>query len=234
MRVVIDAPNHPQNLAPSGGSIIDFAPVGMTTSDQINGIYQVAGLLPRDAVHYETWQQEMGDAYVAAILRGHLEGNPRVTVVTRYELRPCEPGVRVRSDLYNGAADPNTLYLSDGFFWGDQTLAPFVPGPGLGFRAPEVELLHIDRAWREWPLMAARSQGSRPTSHTPSSPAIGPRRRDSAAPLSRRRAFRSHRRCPGTAFPTSVSFSPSRGRGWRPRSRPRCAFAPWFTAIPRR
>src|SRR4029078_2598539 len=54
----------------------------------------------------------------------------------------------------------NTLYLTDGFFWGDQTLAPFVPGPGLGFRAPEVELLHIDRAWREWPLMAARSQGS--------------------------------------------------------------------------
>ena len=112
---------------------------------------------------------------MAAILRGHLEGDPRVTVVTRYELRPCEPGLRVRSDLYNGAADPNTLYLTDGFFWGDQTLAPFVPGPGLGFRAPEVELLHIDRAWREWPFMAARAvPGRAATSRTPSSPATGP------------------------------------------------------------
>jgi hypothetical protein len=163
--VVIDAPDHPQNLAPSGGSILDFAPIGMGTGDQVNGIYQAAGLLPRDAVHYETLvpQQNIGqgvsDTYAAVIARGHLEGDSRITVVTRYELRPCEPGLRVRTDLYNGSPDPNTLYLTDGFFWGDQTLAPFVPGQGLGFRAPEVELLHIDRAWREWPLMAARSQG---------------------------------------------------------------------------
>jgi hypothetical protein len=163
--VVIDAPDHAQNLAPSGGSIIDFAPAGMGTGDQVNGIYQTAGLLPRDAVHYEILQTEqhigqgVGDTYAAVIARGHLEGDARITVVTRYELRPCEPGLRVRSDLYNGSPDPNTLYLTDGFFWGDQTLAPFVPGQGLGFRAPEVELLHIDRAWRQWPLMAARSQG---------------------------------------------------------------------------
>src|SRR3954452_8595243 len=28
VRVVLDAPEHPHHLAPSGGSIIDFAPVG--------------------------------------------------------------------------------------------------------------------------------------------------------------------------------------------------------------
>ena len=66
--------------------------------------------------------------------------------------------MRVRSDLYNGAPDPNTLYLTDGFFWGDRTLLPFIPLAGHGFRAPEVELLHIDRAWREWPFVAARTQ----------------------------------------------------------------------------
>ena len=166
VRLVIDAPDHPQNLAPSGGSILDFAPVATTSGDQTNAFYQAAGLLPRDAVHYESWREEdqpplgqnVADAYVAVILRGHLEGDPRVTVVTRYELRPCEPGVRVTTDLYNGAPDANTLYLADGLFWGDNTLAPFVPGEGLGFRLPDLDLLHLDRAWRQWPFLAARSQ----------------------------------------------------------------------------
>ena len=45
--------------------------------------------------------------------------------------------------------------LTDGYFWGDRTLLPFVPLPGQGFRAPELELLHLSNAWREWPFMAA-------------------------------------------------------------------------------
>ena len=68
--------------------------------------------------------------------------------------------MRVRTDLYNGAPDPNTLYLTDGFFWGDHGMAPFVPGPGLGFRAPELDL-HRDRdGVAEWPFLAARSQAA--------------------------------------------------------------------------
>ena len=99
------------------------------------------------------------------IFRGHLEGDARVTVVTRYELRPCEPGVRVRSDLYNGASAPNTLFLADGFFWGDNGLAPFVPGQGLGFVEPNLDLQHLDQAWRQWPFLAARSQSTPDTAY---------------------------------------------------------------------
>ncbi|MDB4979918.1 MAG: hypothetical protein JWM82_670 [Myxococcales bacterium] len=170
VRVVIDAIDHPQGLAPTGGTIIDLSPVGtdaaaMSSGDQLNGISQAAGVLPRDAAHYETW--ELVDQRVAApgaeplialVFHGHLEGDARVTVVTRYELRPCEPGVRVRTDLYNGARDPNTFSLTDGYFWGDRTLLPFIPVAGNGFHVPELELLHLDRAWRQWPFMAARSQ----------------------------------------------------------------------------
>src|SRR5580692_6966022 len=56
LRVVIDAPDHPHDLAPSGGSILDLAPLagGPSVGDQTNGIYHAAGLLPRDAVHYES------------------------------------------------------------------------------------------------------------------------------------------------------------------------------------
>jgi len=160
VRVVVSDPSHPSDLAPTGGAIIDLAPLGTGSGDQINSIYQAAGLLPRDAVHYDRVEEHGGPAegFVAVVFRGHLEGDSRVTVVTRYELRPCEPGVRVRSDLYNGAPDPNTLYLADGMFWGDNSAAPFVPGIGLGFRAPALDLTNISSAWGEWPFVAARSQ----------------------------------------------------------------------------
>jgi len=166
VRVVLDAPSHASGLAPSGGSIIDLAPVSpQDTGDQINQIYQAAGLLPRDAVHYDSAQFDMhgetpADSYAAVVFRGHLEADTKVTVVTRYELRACEPGVRVRSDLYNGSSEQNTLYLADGMFWGDNAMLPFVPGPGLGFRAPELNLRRVDEAWREWPFVAARTQAT--------------------------------------------------------------------------
>src|SRR5262249_12726737 len=140
---------------------------GQPIGDQVNGIFQGAGLLPRDAAHYESWQaldeslaQSAAGAYVAVVFRGHLDGDARVTVVTRYELRPCEAGGRARTDLHNGARDPNTLALTDGYFWGDRTLLPFVPVAGLGFRAPDLDLLHLSGAWREWPFMAARTQSA--------------------------------------------------------------------------
>jgi hypothetical protein len=183
VRVVLDAPDHPHHLAPSGGAILDLAALTPNPdnpnaapqyTDQTNAIYHAAGVLPRDAVHYESatplFPSPGSDpaapgAYAAVIFRGHLEGNPKVTVVTRYEVRPCEPGVRVRTDLYNGASDPNTLFLADGFFWGDNGLVPFVPGQGLGFVDPNLDLLHLDQAWREWPFVAARSQSVPDTSY---------------------------------------------------------------------
>jgi hypothetical protein len=168
LRAVLDAPDHPQGLALSGGTIIDLAPIDRATGkpigDQLHGVFQGAGLLPRDQVVYDRWEllnervaQSSASAFVAVVFRGHLR-DARVQVVTRYELRRCESGLRVTTDIYNGAHDPNTLSLTDGFFWGDRTLLPFVPLPGQGFLAPELELLHLSRAWRTWPFMAARTQ----------------------------------------------------------------------------
>jgi hypothetical protein len=167
VRAVLDAPEHSHGLAPTGGTILDLAPLGATSGDQLNGISQAVGVLPRDAAHYETWEvidqhaaQAPAPAFVAVVFRGHLEGDTRVSVVTRYELRPCEPGLRVRTDVFNGAPDPNTLYVTDGFFWGDNSSLPFVPLEGGGFQLPDLDLLHLSDAWRVWPFMVARSQAA--------------------------------------------------------------------------
>jgi hypothetical protein len=170
VRVVLAGPGHAADLAPTGGWIVDLAPKAAGSGDQINSIYQAAGLLPRDAVHYEgvpeqhTGRDDVGP-FKAVVFRGRLEADSRVTVVTRYEMRACEPGVRVSSDLFNGAAEPNTLYLADGLFWGDNSAVPFAPGTGLGFRAPKLDLEDVASAWREWPFVAARSQASPDSSY---------------------------------------------------------------------
>ena len=159
LRVVIAAPDHGQGLAPAGGSIIDLSLRGADGGDQINGLVHATGLLPRDAVRYRTAEIiDRSPDFVALVVRGHLDGNPKVPVVTRYELRPCEIGVRVRSELYNGSREVNTFYLADGFFWGDGGLLPFVPLRGQGFRHPPFDLLELAQAWRIWPFLAARPQ----------------------------------------------------------------------------
>src|SRR5262249_20709711 len=90
-------------------------------------------------------------------VRGHIEGDTRVEVVTRYELRTCDPGLRVRTEVYNGGRTVWAQYLSDGFFWGDRGLTPFLPIRGHGFNPPPFELTNLDRSFREVPWMAAQS-----------------------------------------------------------------------------
>jgi len=182
VRAVIDALDHPQHLAPTGGTLADLAPLDAASGDQLNGVSQAVGVLPRDAAHYESWEvidQRLASTpesrLVAVVFRGHIDGDRRVTVVTRYELRPCEPGLRVRTDVYNDAADPNTLYVTDGYFWGDRTLLPFIPIPGHGFRTPDLDLLKLSESWREWPFLAARSQAAPDVSYAvvPCNRAVG-------------------------------------------------------------
>src|SRR3954454_5502072 len=59
VRVVLDAPEHPHFIGPSGGAILDLAPLVASKlvphpGDQTNAICPAAGVLPRDAVHYDS------------------------------------------------------------------------------------------------------------------------------------------------------------------------------------
>ena len=48
-------------------------------------------------------------------------------MVTRYELRACEPGVRVRTELFHGGRDPDTFFLADAVYWGGREASSFTP-----------------------------------------------------------------------------------------------------------
>ena len=161
VRLVLDGLGAPHYISPSGGGLLDFVPRGASGSgdDELNHVYQATGILPGDAVHYTRIEiDDHAPTYVAAILRGKLEGRPRVTVVTRYELRPCEPGVRVRTELFHGGREPETFFLSDAFYWGGREVVPFAPAPGRGFLHPDLDLLELGKSFVDHPFFAARPE----------------------------------------------------------------------------
>lgn len=155
---VIDAIDHPHHLAPSGGNLLDLAPRG--GGDHLNHVYTITGILPRDAVRYRSLEVIEASDRVSVIARGALDGDPRVTVTTRYELRACDPGLRVRTEIHNGGRTLNTWFAGDAWWWGDRSLTPFVPVRGAGFSHPALDLLEIDNSWRVGPWMAAQSHAA--------------------------------------------------------------------------
>ncbi len=159
---VIDAIDHPHFIAPSGGSILDLTTRG-GDNDSINNIFQATGLLPWDGVLYTAHEiiEPVGSAQFAAIqFRGHLDGRPGVRVSTRYEVRPCEPGVRVRTEVVNNEPDPLVWTVADGVFWGGKSNLPFAPTPGAGFEHPSFGLTTIDSAFRETPYVVGTAHST--------------------------------------------------------------------------
>ena len=160
---IIDAPDTPHYLAPSGGSVLDLVPRDGTSDDDLDQIFQAAGILPDDAVHYDSFEllDEIPNR-VSVVLRGRLDGRD-IDVVTRYEARPCEPGLRVRTELYHDGRDPLSVLLSDAFFWGDRGPLPFAPLEGHGFDHGELDLEELGDSLVDTPWVAAPTHASRST-----------------------------------------------------------------------
>ncbi len=151
--VVLDAIDAPHDLAPTGGNVIDLGPAG--GADDVNIVYQIAGILPDDAFAYESLETIDEADHVAVIARGHLDGRPEIAVVTRYELRPCDPGVRVRSELFNDSPDVQAYVLADVPHWGKRRVVPFGPVDGQGYLAPELDLLELSSLYESYDYTAA-------------------------------------------------------------------------------
>jgi len=143
---VISAPTHDNDLAPTGGNLIDFGPAGGV--DDVTIVYQLAGILPDDAFAYTTLETEQLPDHVAITLHGTLAGRSDVAVATRYELGACDPGVRVRSELWNGSADTHAWFVADTAHWGKRRVMPFSPGAERGYLAPELDLVELASLWK--------------------------------------------------------------------------------------
>ncbi len=145
----------PHLLDPNGGALLDLSARGKN-NDGFNQVLQVVGILPGDAVRY-THSRIIDERpnRVAVQLRGTLDGKPEFPVHTIYEMRPCEPGVRVRTEILNTSVDPQFWALSDGFYWSGREALPFTPSPGTGFQHPSFNLLTIDAAYRQFPYLTA-------------------------------------------------------------------------------
>lgn len=151
---VVSALDAPTDLAPTGGNLIDLGPAGGV--DDLTILYQLAGLLPDDAFAYDRVELvDRSPAYVALVVRGHLDGRPDVLVATRYELRPCDPGLRVRSELFNGSPDLQAFVIADVTHWGKRRVLPFAPAKGQGYATPALELLELTSLWRPLSYVAA-------------------------------------------------------------------------------
>jgi hypothetical protein len=130
---VISAISHPSGLAPTGGALLDLELAG-GADDGIAGVHQVTGPLPEDAVAYSRLEVigEPGGIYAVQVT-GVVVGRPLVRVATRYEIRPCEPGIRIRTEVVNGGAEPVPVAIADDWSLGGRGLSPFAPGDGGGF-----------------------------------------------------------------------------------------------------
>jgi hypothetical protein len=160
---VFDALDQPHGLAPTGGNLIDLGPTGGV--DALSSAYQLAGILPDDAFHYHSQRLiDESPERVAVVLRGTLDGRPDVRVVTRVELRACETGLRIRSELENRSPDLQAFLLADALHWGKRHTLPFAPQPNQGFWQPELDLVELGDSYFAHAYVAARpAEDSAPT-----------------------------------------------------------------------
>lgn len=156
VEAVIDSIDHPSHLAPTGGALLDIANRDLD-DDSINHVFQAVGALPGDAVAYTSFRVIEGPGLAAIQFEGHLVGDERQRVYTRYELRACEPGLRVRTEMVNGGDDIVVWSNADGFWWGARSMQPFTPTPGEGYVHPRFSLSTLNDVFRTQPYLVGAS-----------------------------------------------------------------------------
>lgn len=157
---VIAAIGNQNHLDPNGGSLLDLASRDKH-NDGLNQVVQIVGILPGDAARYD--QLEIIDERperVAVQVSGRLDGVPDARIYTLYEVRPCDSGIRVRTEIVNGTTDQQLWYLADGMYWAGREALPFTSTPGEGFAHPSFNLLTINDAFRKTPFVAASSHSA--------------------------------------------------------------------------
>ncbi|MES2637879.1 MAG: CehA/McbA family metallohydrolase [Myxococcota bacterium] len=161
---VIEALDHPHYLGPTGGGLLDFTTRDLSganaTNDSLRHVFPTTGVLPGDAANFTSVEIfDEGDIKAVQLL-GTLDGYPDVRIATRYEVRPCEPGVRIRTEIVNETVDTLSWFPTDAWYFGDRGNLPFVPGPGLGFTYPPFGLTTLLDGFRDVPYMVSATHSN--------------------------------------------------------------------------
>ncbi len=153
VQVVIEALDHPHYLGPTGGGVLDLLTAD-GDDDSLRHIVQATGVLPEEAAYYTDLRIIEEDGLVAVQVSGHLDSRENMRIYTRYELRPCDAGLRVRTELINEEPDPSSVLLADGHYNGNRQLLPFSPGVGRGYDQPSFGLSTLGDAVLPAPFVA--------------------------------------------------------------------------------
>jgi hypothetical protein len=151
---ILDALDHPHYISPTGGLLLDLSTTG-EDNDSLRHVEHGVGVLPDEAFAYTSMELIQEPGLVGVQFRGTLQGRPDVPIATRYELRPCDPGVRVRTEVVNLEADTWSWTLSDAFYWGGRENVGFSPVAGHGFLHPSFGLSTLPDAIHTMPFMVA-------------------------------------------------------------------------------
>ncbi len=153
-RVVIANLGNQNYLDPNGGSLLDLTT--KTGHDGVNQVLTVVGLLPGDAARYDSIEIiDERPTRVAVQVKGTLDRSDiKVPIYTRYELQPCDHGVRMRTEILNASPDNQFWGLTDGYYWSKREPIPFTPGAGQGFEHPSFGLTTINDAFQSFPFLA--------------------------------------------------------------------------------
>lgn len=134
VRAVISDLDHPHFLAPTGGNLVDVAtygPDGIRQDDSLRNLYQVGGLLPTEAAAYTSIEAFMDGPNAVLQVIGTYDDDEEVRIATRYELGPCDDGIRVRTELVNLHDEPESVFLADAHYIGSRESLSFAPGIGM-------------------------------------------------------------------------------------------------------
>jgi hypothetical protein len=165
VQAVIEHLDHRNLLGPTGGNLLDLVTTG-DGNDGLNHMMVATGILPGDAVYYERMEILSTGPDVAAVqFLGRLAGHQDVRVNTRYELRSCDRGLRVRTEMINLGTEPALWPIYDAFYWGRRQVHPFIPVAGTGFDHPGLDLENFDDIATEFPFMAAPNHTAAPISY---------------------------------------------------------------------
>jgi hypothetical protein len=168
MVAVISGLGNQNYLDVGGGALLDLAArgPGVEARDVLGELFQATGILPEDEVKYDRLELiDERPTRVAVQLRGTLYKRGDRPVSTIYEVRPCEPGIRVRTEIVNDSPETQLFALADAFYWSTRSTQPFIPVEGRGFVHPSFDLLSIDNAFTGAPFIAAAAHDDGPTSY---------------------------------------------------------------------